>query len=187
MRLSPGGRKALLTVHVATAVGWLGTDVVLLTLGIAGLAGTDPGVVYPAAGLVGTVLFVPLSVVVWLVGVLGAVLTPWGLLRHWWVVAKLAITTVMLGLVWFALRPGLQAARDLGAAVPDDTRGQLVAAPIVSSSLLIVMTVLSTYKPWGRVGRRPGRPVNRSRGASDRPEPADPPRPSRQAEPAAAA
>jgi hypothetical protein len=39
MELSPRWRKALLTVHVATAVSWLGADVVLVTLGAAGLTG----------------------------------------------------------------------------------------------------------------------------------------------------
>ncbi|MEE6262270.1 hypothetical protein [Plantactinospora sonchi] len=158
MRLSPRWRKALLTLHVTTAVGWLGADVVLLTLGVAGARGVDPGVVYPAVGLVGQVLFVPLSVLAWLVGVASALLTPWGLVRHRWVVVKLVITTVMLGAVLFALRPNLRAAAELGAAVPADVREGLLAAPIVSSTLLIVATVLSTYKPWGRTRRRTGVP-----------------------------
>jgi hypothetical protein len=71
-------RKAVLTLHVVTAVGWLGTDLVLLTLGISGLLGTDAAVVYPALGLIGTVLFIPLSVLVWLIGVLNAWGTRWG-------------------------------------------------------------------------------------------------------------
>ena len=84
MRLTPRGRKALLTLHVATAVGWLGVDLVQLTLGAAGLTGHRPDVVYPAIGLIGQVLFVPLSVLVWVVGVVSAAVTPWGLLRHRW-------------------------------------------------------------------------------------------------------
>lgn len=150
MTLPPRWRKAVLTVHVITAVGWLGTDLVQVTLGIAGLAGADPAVVYPAMGLVGTVLFVPLSALVWLVGVVNAAVTPWGLMRHWWVVVKLALTTLMLVLVMFALRPTLSAALELGAALPDAERTQLVIAPSVSSTLLVIATVVSTYKPWGR-------------------------------------
>jgi hypothetical protein len=154
MRLSPRWRKALLTVHVVTAVGWLGIDLVQLTLGLAGLTGSDPAVVYPALGLIGTVLFVPASFLVWLVGILNSVLTPWGLLKHWWVAVKLVLTTVMLGLVVFALRPSLVAALELGAALPDRERLDLVIAPMVSSTLLVAATVLSTYKPWGRTRRR---------------------------------
>jgi hypothetical protein len=48
--------------------------------------------------------------------VINALLTPWGLFRHWWVVVKPTITTVMLVLV-FALRPNLLAAVHDGASV----------------------------------------------------------------------
>jgi hypothetical protein len=150
MRLSPRWRKAILTVHVVTAVGWLGVDLVLLTFGVAGLSGADPDLVYPAQSLIGRVLFVPLSVLVWLVGVVNAVCTPWGLLKHWWVAVKLLLTTLMLGLVLFLLYPGLVEAGELAGALPRRDRINMVVAPSVSTSLLIFATVLSTYKPWGR-------------------------------------
>jgi hypothetical protein len=155
MRFTPRWRKAILTLHVVTAVGWLGSDMVLLTLGVAGLSGAVGGdVAYPAMSLVGTVLFVPLSFLVWVVGVVNALGTPWGLLRWWWVAVKLVIVTVMLFLVTFLLYPGLVDAGELGPALPHRDRINLVIAPSVSSTLLIVATVLSTYKPWGR--RRTG-------------------------------
>jgi hypothetical protein len=155
MKLTPRWRKAVLTLHVVTSVGWLGTDLVLVTLGITGMSGWRPDVVYPAMGFVGQALFVPLSLLVWLIGVFNAWTTPWGLLKHRWVVVKLVLTTVMLGLVVFALRPNLVAALDQGAALPDRIRLDLVIAPCVSSTLLVVATVLSTYKPWGRTRPRP--------------------------------
>src|SRR4051812_31933855 len=83
MRMTPGWRKALLTLHVITAVGWLGVDLVQLTFAIAGTTGADKAVVYPALGFIGLNLFVPLSFAVWLVGVVSSLFTPWGLLRHW--------------------------------------------------------------------------------------------------------
>jgi hypothetical protein len=159
-RLSPTGRKALLTVHLATALGWLGADLVLLTLGVAGLRGADPEVVYPTAGLLVTWLVAPLSVAVWLIGLASALLTPWGLLRWRWVLLKFAITTVMLGLVLLALTPGVRELGELGAASSPDERAQLVVAPTVSTILLLFATVLSTYKPWGRL-RRASAPASR--------------------------
>jgi hypothetical protein len=153
MTLPPRWRKAALTVHIVTAVGWLGVDFVMLTLGIAGLAGADPDLIYPAQSLIGRVLFAPLSVLVWLVAVCAALLTPWGLLRHWWVVVKLLLTTLMLVLVVTALYPGLTEAGELAGALPRPARINLVVAPAVSTTLLLVATVLSTYKPWGRVRR----------------------------------
>jgi hypothetical protein len=153
MRLAPRWRKAVLTVHVVTAVGWLGVDLVLLTFGVAGLTGADPEVVYPAQSLIGRMLFAPLSVLVWLVGVVNAVGTPWGLLRHRWVLVKLLLTTAMLGLVLFLLLPALTEAGDLAGDLPRRDRITMVVAPSVSSTLLLFATVLSTYKPWGRVRR----------------------------------
>jgi hypothetical protein len=151
MRFSTRWRRAVLTVHIASAVGWFGVDLVLLTLGVAGLSGTaDPAVVYPAQGLIGLFLFAPLSLLVWLVGVINALGTPWGLLRHWWVVTKLAIVTLMVVLVAFALLPNLLAALHDGAALAAPHRRNLVIAPIVSSTLLVISTTLSVYKPWGR-------------------------------------
>jgi hypothetical protein len=170
MRFTPRWRKAILTLHVVTAVGWLGTDLVLLTLGVAGLSGAaDRAVVYPALGLVGTVLFVPLTFLVWIVGVVNALGTPWGLIKWWWVAVKLGIVTVMLGLVTFALYPNLADASDLGAALPAQQRSNLVVAPAVSSSLLLLSTILSTYKPWGRTRR--GEQRQRAQQPDDQPGP----------------
>jgi hypothetical protein len=59
MRLSPRGRNLLLTVHLVATVSVLGTDLVLLALGVAGLRGADPRTVYPAAHLVGQWLVAP--------------------------------------------------------------------------------------------------------------------------------
>ncbi|GAA4567958.1 membrane protein [Micromonospora coerulea] len=165
-RLSPATRKALLTLHLVTSLGWLGADLVLLTLGVAGLRGADPAVVYPTAGLVVTYLFAPLSVVVWLVGVASALLTPWGLLRWRWVLVKFALTTVMLGLVLLLLTPRIRQLGELGAAATTHYRVDLVVAPAVSTTLLLVATVLSTYKPWGRL--RPAIPARRSPVAAGR-------------------
>jgi hypothetical protein len=153
MTLTPRWRRAVLTVHVITAVGWLGVDLVLLTLGISGLAGADPDVVYPAQSLVGRMLFTPLSALVWLVGVANAAYTKWGLVKHWWVLVKLLLTTLMLVLVVVLLYPALTRAGELAGAMEFADRVNLVVAPSVSTSLLITATVLSTYKPWGRVRR----------------------------------
>ncbi|MGN9808940.1 DUF2269 domain-containing protein [Micromonospora sp. BQ11] len=162
-RLAPPARKALLTLHVVSSVGWLGADLVLLTLGVAVLRGADPDTVYPVAALVATLLFAPLGVLVWVIGVTSALLTPWGLLRHRWVAVKLVLTTVLATLVLLLLTPRLRHAGAVGAALPHAERIDLVVAPAVSSTLMLVATVLSTYKPWGRLrradrtgGRRPG-------------------------------
>ncbi|MFI5832645.1 hypothetical protein ACIA5A_03100 [Micromonospora sp. NPDC051300] len=177
-RLSPAGRKALLTAHLVTSLGWLGADLTLLALGLAGLRGADPEVVYPAAALLVTWLFAPLSVAVWLVGTASALLTPWGLLRWRWVLVKFALTTVMLGLVLLLLTPRIRHLGVLAGAADAHLRVDLVVAPAVSTTLLLIATVLSTHKPWGRIERdpvRPGGPRASRRGG--RPGPGEPPEP----------
>ena len=167
MKLPPRWRKLVLTAHVITAVGWLGVDLVMLTFGIAGLTGADPELVYPAQSYIGRVLFTPLSALVWLIGVINALFTPWGLVKHWWVLVKLLVTTLMLCLVVFLLYPSLTDAGSLAAELPLRDRINMVVAPSVSTTLLIFATVLSTYKPWGRVRRKvDAKSISRSSGAA---------------------
>jgi Electron transfer DM13 len=59
----------------------------------AGAAGHDPPTVYPAARLLGAALLVPLALASLLNGVALGLLTPWGLVRYWWVAIKLTLTT----------------------------------------------------------------------------------------------
>jgi hypothetical protein len=155
MTLSPTWRKTLLTLHVVTAVGWLGSDFVLLALGISGLSGADPELVYPAMDLIGRVVFAPLSLVVLGVAVCNGLFTRWGLFRWWWVVVKLFLVCLMVVLVAVALLPGLAEAADLGGALATPDRVNLVVAPSVSTTMMLVATVLSTFKPWGPTRRTP--------------------------------
>lgn len=167
MKLSPAWRKGLLTLHVATSVGWLGASAVLLTLAVAGLRGADQDVVYPAYGMIGLNLLVPLSVVTWVTSVLIALLTPWGLIKHWWVLTKLVITTVLTGLVLFSLRPTLLLIADPEYVVPSGFQSGIMMPPAVSVTALVAATLLSTYKPWGRLRRRrPAADQRRSAGRS---------------------
>ena len=149
-------RKLLLTVHVAATVSVLGTDLVLLALGIASLDGADPRTMYPAAHLVGAWLVAPLAVLSLGTGLLLGILTPWGLLRYWWVTIKLALTVVLTGVVLFVLVPRLGAA---AAAVDGPATGvltigerlPLVVAPAVASTLLALNVVLAIFKPGWRL------------------------------------
>lgn len=156
-RLAPRWRKLLLTVHVGTSVGLLGTDATLVLLGLTGAGGADPRTVYPAMHLLGTGLLVPLAVASLASGVLLGALTPWGLTRHWWVLAKLLLTTAGTVLALTVLTPAVTAAADLttaGVLPTDAQRWALVRDPGAASVVLLVTLVLSVYKPGGRVRGR---------------------------------
>ncbi len=156
MNLPARWRKALLAVHVATTVSVLGADLALLTLAVSGLLGSKPQAIYPAAHLLGARLLAPLAVGSLGTGLLLGVLTPWGLLKYWWVTIKLAITVVLTAAVLFVLVPRLGAAA-AAAAVPamkastDSPRLLLVIAPAVASTLLALSVVLAIFKPGWRL------------------------------------
>lgn len=161
-RLTPALRKGLLTAHIVAAVGWIGVDAVLLVLALAGLTSTDPNVAaasYVAIGTFTSVLLVPAGVLTLATGLLLGAGTRWGIVRYWWLTVKLIITVVLTTLVILLLRPTVAevAARAGQAGSADLSRDQLgnlpvdlIFPPSVSIAALLVATVLSVYKPWGR-------------------------------------
>jgi hypothetical protein len=154
-RLAPRWRKLLLTTHVGASVGLLGTDATVLLLAVTGAQGRDPGAVYPAAQLIGSLLLVPAALLSLVTGVLLGLLTPWGLFRHWWVTAKLVLTTAGAVLSLVVLTPALTGLADAaGGAVPFAQRLELVRDSGAASLVLVTTLVLSVYKPFGRLTSR---------------------------------
>src|SRR5215210_8752712 len=115
-RLSPRWRKWLLTLHIGSWVALLGADGAVLSLDVAGVLGRDPVGIYPAASLIGSVLLVPLALASLLSGVSLGLLTPWGLLAHWWVAIKLVLTLAGTVLALTVLTSTLAAAADAALA-----------------------------------------------------------------------
>jgi hypothetical protein len=138
-------------------VGLLGVDAAVLALGVAGLRGSDPRTVYPAADLLGGALLVPLALAALVSGAALGLLTPWGLLRHWWVTVKLVLTTAGAVLALVVLTPALgdaaQAVRS-GNALPTAQRLELVRDAGAASVVLVSTVALSVAKPFGRLRRR---------------------------------
>lgn len=153
--LKPPVRRALLVVHVAVSVSWLGLTLGLLTLGITAYTTGDPTLTeasYRAMKVFSDWLLVPVVVTTLVSGLVLSLGTPWGLARHRWVWIKFWITLVTGAATVFALRPGIVHAASSGG-VPDSS---LVAAPSVATAAYLFMTVISVLKPWGltRRGRR---------------------------------
>ena len=162
MRLSPPWRKALRIVHVVASLGLLGADAAVLALAVAGWQGSNPLTVYPAGYLLGEFLVLPLALLALSTGVTLGLLTPWGLLRYWWVLISLVFTAGGTLLALFVLVPTLSAAAGVALAggVPADTYG-LVKDSGGASGVLLVTILLSYYKPFGRTmpsSRRRGEP-----------------------------
>lgn len=149
-------------LHILAAGAWVGIDVVVGALVIVGRTSDDPataGLAYRALGSFVVVPMLTSALVCLTTGLLLGLATKWGLTRYWWVLVKLVITLVLTALIVLALAPGMPDAvlhgRQLEAGMtPTGDVSDLVFPPIVSLTALSVATVLSVYKPWGRVRDR---------------------------------
>ena len=165
MAMTPGLRRFALTTHVTASVGWLGAVGGFLALSIVGLTSQDAQTVraaYLAMESTGWYVLVPLSLASLATGLLQSLVTPWGLLRHYWVLAKL-VMTVFATVVLLMYMQTLGYLAGVAAATPvsdGDLSGLRSPSPVLHAGaallLLLVATTLSVYKPPGmtRYGRR---------------------------------
>jgi hypothetical protein len=152
MIMPPWLRRAVLTTHIATSVGWLGAVLAYLALDVTTVAGRDATTVrgaYVAMELVVRYAIVPLALASVFVGIVNALGTPWGLFRHYWVLAKLLLTLVA-ALVLLREVASVAYLADLAVARPDP-RNLGSTLPHSGGGLLILLTttVLSVVKPRG--------------------------------------
>ena len=155
--MPPAMRKAALTVHIISSVGWLGAIAAFLVLAIAGLTSADPQLVrvaYVGMNLIGWMIIFPLSLASLISGIVQGLGTVWGLFRHYWVLIKLIITALATALLLVHLQPvtvmaGMALAADLGPSDMNAMRIQLVADAGAAILALLVTSVLSVYKPRG--------------------------------------
>jgi hypothetical protein len=169
-RLSRSWRRAVLAVHVLCGAGWMGLDLGLVVLVVAGATSDSGGTVaaaYTAVRLVVPIVVPMLATGMLLTGLLLGWGTKWSLLEWTWVFTKLVIGIVLTALVFVLLVPSaLSIPQDLsgGAAEVRDAVGgaarDLLFPPVVSFMALGVAMVLSIWKPWDRTPwarhRRPG-------------------------------
>lgn len=162
--MPPGLRKLALSAHVVASVGWLGAVVCFLALAVSGLTSEDAMRVraaYLAMELTAWAVIVPLSLLSPVTGVVMSFGTAWGLVRHYWVVAKLVLTVPACALLLLHMHPighlaGVVAETTLVSGELAGLRIQLVANAGAAVVVLLAATLLSVYKPRGLTpyGRR---------------------------------
>ena len=155
MTMAPRLRKLALTAHVVSSVGWLGAVAGFLAIAVVGVTNQDAPtvrgaylVMEPAARIV----LLPLAFASLLTGLVQALGTPWGLVRHYWVLFKLVINvfaTVVLLLYMETFRVMAGVAADPNA----DLSAVRTPSPALHAGaallLLLTATTLSVYKPRG--------------------------------------
>ncbi len=158
--MTPRLRKWALTAHITFSVGWIGAVAGFLVLSIAGLTSRDAEIVrgaYLAMNLIGWCVIVPMSLAALASGLVQALGTEWGLFRNYWVLVKFVLTilaTILLLLHQYTAVA--EAARRASVAAPGAfpevgrLGTQLVGDAGLAVLVLLVITTVSVFKPWGR-------------------------------------
>jgi hypothetical protein len=157
MLMSAPVRRLALTAHVTTSVAWLGAVACFLALAVIGLNSARPLEVqaaYLAMEMVCWAVIVPLSLLSPATGIAQSLWTPWGLVRHYWVLVKLLVTLPCTAILLLHMLPTTRLAAaaaqgQLDGAGLHDLRVQLVADSAVAVAALLFTTVLAIYKPRG--------------------------------------
>ncbi len=144
-------RQAMAILHIVSSVALLGS---------AGAVGVLVGTGHPAAApVVVHTIGIPLALAGLLTGLLLALGTRWGLLRHAWVTLKLGLLLLVLAIGVLGVRPALAGlvGGDLGA------RTTVTVLNSIQLAALFLATVLSVTKPrtagpLGSPQSRPARP-----------------------------
>ena len=156
--MTPRIRKLALTSHVTFSVGWLGAVLTYLVVAIAGLTSLDPQLVratYLSMQVMAWFVIVPFAIAALLSGLVQSLGTEWGLFRHYWIIAKLALTMVGTAiLLLHAPRVTEMAMRAADSAIASgDHRSQRIALVVHAAgglAMLLTVTTLSIFKPWGK-------------------------------------
>ncbi len=157
MIMPQGLRKAMLTAHVMSSIGWFGAVAAFLALALTGTMSQDPEVVravYLVLGVTTWWAIVPLALLAVVTGIVSSLFTKWGLFQYYWVLVKLVITAgATFGLLEHATlvnRLAGVAARTavLGSSLAG-ARQELVTDAAGGLVVLLLLTVLSVYKPRG--------------------------------------
>lgn len=162
MTISPYFRKLLLAVHVASSIGWFGALAAFIALATTGRVSGDPELVracYLVMKIIMVFVILPFGPVALTTGVTLGMLTSWGLVRHYWVLLKLVITSIATFLLIVHVTP-VQILSDAAANGTLSTRNwiQVQILAFACGALMMVSTsmTLAVFKPRGltRFGRR---------------------------------
>lgn len=156
MSISPGGRRLILSLHLAVSVGWIGAVAAYLALDVATVATDDPAILraaYVGMEIIVRSVIVPLAIASLISGIVISLWTRWGLFRHYWVVTSLLLTVLATAVLLSETRT-VRALADI-AVDPSTTPEKLASlnSTVVHSigGMLVLGTILmiNVFKPRG--------------------------------------
>lgn len=154
MILAPPVRKLLLAVHLTCSIGWVGAVFAYLVLALAVPSSNRVETIRSAwigMELIGWYAVVPLAVSTVATGLLLALGTRWGLLRHYWVLVSFVGTTV-LAVVLLLHMPTVSSQADLARTASPQHLAEMgsdIPHAAIGLVLLTAILVLNIYKPRG--------------------------------------
>jgi uncharacterized membrane protein len=150
-------RKPLLAAHVILSATWLGAVIANLFMGISAAATNSEeqaDAYYAVMDPLVNNLMPAACIATLATGLLLALTTKWGLLRHYWVIAKfvLGVATVVVGVgvIDGAIQDTIAARAAARSATASDL---LLPAIIATPTMLATAVSLAIVKPWGRTSR----------------------------------
>lgn len=154
MTIKTGLRKFMLTLHISSSVGWLGSVIGFLVLVVAALTTDAEQTVrasWLAMELIGWFAIVPLSFASLLTGLILSLSTPWGLLRHYWVLFKFLLTIIATIVLLLNMQTVSFFAATTAETGIDNLNGLWGELLHSGGGLLVLLliTILSVYKPRG--------------------------------------
>lgn len=161
--MTPRLRKLGLLMHIALSVGWLGAVVAFVPLAIASFSKNSElaRASYLAMSVVGRGALLPLSVAALVSGVVQSLGTKWRLFQHYWVLVKLVLTLLATVALFLHQATAITDAARLAAGASEDLLHsgqlrqlgvQLLADASLGVLVLLAITIIAVYKPWGLVG-----------------------------------
>lgn len=155
--MPPPLRKLVLLAHIITSVAWPGVVAAFLALAVIGLNSTNAQIIrssYLVMLPITWYIIVPLAFASLLTGILLSLGTKWGLLRYYWILAKLLINSLSIPILLLhiqVIRIVAEAAVNTTLSPADlhDQRVQLVTIAILALLALLTAITLSVYKPRG--------------------------------------
>ena len=151
-RISSEARRALLTVHIVASVGLLGECAALLAVSLRAAGASDPEIAtssYELMSMFSLVFGIPLSFAALLSGIALGFTTKWGVMRHRWVAAKLALIVSVILVGALVIGPA-------EAAMVDGDGGRELVLTLGAAYDVLALglaTGLSVFKPRGRLKR----------------------------------
>jgi hypothetical protein len=156
MIMTPRMRLFVLTTHVTSSVGLLGAVTCFLALALIGMTSHDADLVraiYVAMDLAAWVVIVPLAFASLFIGIIQSLGSRWGLFRHYWVVTKLLLTLLTVIVLMMQMEPIDFLAREAADATLSSADWQVQLRLVLHAAggllVLVILTILSVYKPRG--------------------------------------